>query len=432
MTTRGTRRHPWILPVLLCAAGLTGCSSFDIGGVNPRRLPRELLGEPRAELEMIDLSLLRQDRPEEYRLDARDVLGIYIPNILGSADEAPPVNIPEQGDLPPSIGFPFPVREDGTVSVPLLDEAIKVQGMTVPEAEKVIRRAYVEKGILPEQRAEVIVTLNRKRTYQVLVIREDGGLERSSEDPRNTQRGTGTKLELIANENDVLHALTETGGLPGLDAKSEVIILRGKFDDSLKRAQFIARLESNLDPCEPLPIRPANPDVVRIPLRLPPGQAPGFSQNDIILRTGDIVYITARDADVFYTGGILRGDVHQLPRDYDLDILGAIAVAGGAVGGGGLQFGAGAGQAGAGGIGRGSLQQGVLPPTRAVIVRKTPPYGEISIKIDLTKALYDPSERVMIQPGDIVILAYKPSEAIGNLFFSTFNFTRAFDNMFFR
>lgn len=425
---------------LVLVTGVAGCGSLggNAIGVNPRRLPRELLGTPRADQETINLALLRQDRPEVYRLAARDVLGIFIEGVLGQPDEPPPVDIPVEGDLPPSIGFPFPVREDGTLSLPLIEDPVKVEGLTVAETETLIREEYTQnRNILDPEKARIIVTLARKRTYQVLVIREDATAPTvtrtaSRDVPVSTKRGTGFALDLVAYENDVLHALTETGGLPGVDAKAEIIVLRNKFEDAKRRAEVVAKLERNLDPCEPLPQHPPDPNVVRIPLRLSPGVAPKFNEEDIILSTGDIVYITSRDADVFYTGGILRGDEIPLPRDYDLDILGAIALAGGAIGGGGLQFAPGYGVGGVGGIGRGSLQYGVLPPTRATIVRKTPPYGEVSIKLDLYKALTDPAERVLIQPGDIVILGYKPSEAFMNLVLSTFNFTRMFDQLFFR
>ena len=45
--------------------------------------------------------------------------------------------------------------------------------------------------------------------------------------------------------------------------------------------------------------------VVRIPLRLPPDEPPPFRPEDVVLQTGDIVFIEARDTEVFYTGGLL-------------------------------------------------------------------------------------------------------------------------------
>src|SRR5262249_35985874 len=61
--------------------------------------------------------------------------------------------------------------------------------------------------------------------------------------------------------------------------------------------------------------------VTRIPLRLRKGQPPPFRPEDVILQNGDVVYIPSRDADVFYTGGLLFTGQYALPRDYDLGVV---------------------------------------------------------------------------------------------------------------
>ncbi len=76
-----------------------------------------------------------------------------------------------------------------------------------------------------------------------------------------------------------------------------------------------------------------DPNILRIPLRLPPGVIPNIRPEDIILEDGDIVMIDSREAEVFYTGGLLPGGEWPIPRDYDLDILGAMAIAGGGIAG---------------------------------------------------------------------------------------------------
>jgi hypothetical protein len=47
-----------------------------------------------------------------------------------------------------------------------------------------------------------------------------------------------------------------------------------------------------------------------------------------------------------------------------------------------------------------------------IVLRKLPNGTEVPIKIDLYEALRDPSERVIIQPGDYVMLQYTKTEAI--------------------
>ena len=69
-------------------------------------------------------------------------------------------------------------------------------------------------------------------------------------------------------------------------------------------------------------------------IRLSPEEVPSFTQEDVILGEGDVVVVETRNRDVFYTGGLLGGSEIPLPRDYDLDVLAAIAIAGGQIGGG--------------------------------------------------------------------------------------------------
>jgi hypothetical protein len=84
---------------------------------------------------------------------------------------------------------------------------------------------------------QIIVTLIRKRMVRVLVIREEaGGAENIS------KRGTGHVVDLPAYENDVLRALSETGGMPGTDAKNEVLIYRGMYSDAVNYDQIMNTL----------------------------------------------------------------------------------------------------------------------------------------------------------------------------------------------
>ena len=155
--------------------------------------------------------------------------------------------------------------------------------------------------------------------------------------------------------------------------------------------------------------------MLKIPMRLPPGITPNFREEDIILEDGDIVYIESRTAEVFYTGGLLPGGEFIIPRDYDLDVYGAMALAGAAVSG---PRGMGGGGGGGGGFGVGSI--GGVPPGVLYVLRKTPCNGQITIEVDLAKANLDPRERILIQPGDTLILRYKPCEELLNFGLGTF------------
>jgi hypothetical protein len=89
-----------------------------------------------------------------------------------------------------------------------------------------------------------------------------------------------------------------------------------------------------------------------------PGDKPPFAPADVVLHSGDVVYLAARDVEVFFTGGLLPSGGGQVP-----------------------------------------------------------------IRVDLTRALCDARERIIVQPGDLLILQSKPGDAIARyLGTSVFNF----------
>jgi protein involved in polysaccharide export with SLBB domain len=404
---------------------LPGCSSLGsfagIPSVSVNRVPREFLGRSKAELVETNKLRLRQTPPEVYQLAANDVLGVYIENVIGNPEEAPPVHFPEEDSRAPSIGYPIPVREDGTIALPLVDP-ILIDGLTVNQATEAIRKAYtVDRQILKPGSDRIIVTLMRRRHYRVMVIREEaGGIVQTTTQGGagvSTKRGTGFAVDLPAYENDLLHALTETGGMPGLDAKNEVIIMRGNITGAVDHDLLLAQLNNGIGPCGSLMPLPDDPNSIHIPLRFYPENPPRFTEEDILLGEGDVVYVPSRENEKFYTGGVLGGGEFLLPRDYDLDILKAIAIARGPVGasGSGLQaIGSSGGYGGFGGGGGGGASRSAVPPSRAIIIRKIAGMGEIPIRVDLNRALTDPSQRILIMPEDVIIVQYTCCEEIVN------------------
>ena len=411
-----------------------GCSTITqpISGIPARRIPPQFLAQSKNNLVPLDPARLSQEPPRDYLLDDGDILGIYIEGILpfvppDRPPEPPPVNFPDAtSQLDPSLGFPIAVINDGTIQLPNL-EPIKVRGLTIDQTRDLIRKYYLDSEILRESsRLQPIVTLMKERTYNVIVIRQDMGAGASGGGGGAGQAGftratdysaTGRMLKLKAYQNDVLNALMESGGLPGVNAKNEVKILRASRADQRRRDEFVQQFYQqyycNPDPCGCPPPLPEDPSILKIPLRLPPGTIPEFGPENVVLEDGDIVYIESRDAEVFYTGGLLPGGEFKIPRDYDLDVLTAMALSGGGIsrqqnGGGG---------GGMGGIGG---MVGQVPPGMLYVLRKTPCNGQITIAVDLAKANVDPRERILVQPGDILVLRFKPSEEILNFSLGTF------------
>lgn len=416
-----------MLQVTICLLS-SGCTSLvqPIRTIPAHRVPRQFLAEPQASKVPIDFTRLRQVPPEEYQLGSGDVLGIYIGGVLGDEDELPPVNFPAgDSDLRPSIGTPVVVRDDGSISLPLIDPIV-VKGMSVAQVEKVIFDHYTgqtEGGleILNPDEANVMVDLMRKRTTQIVVIRQDnpnlfsqqqGGQNSGVGSGRTDFSSRGFVINLEAYKNDVLNALAQTGGLPGVNAKAEVTILRGndvrwqQRDQELKA--WVDRYADCKDPCFVPPPIPADRNALKIPLRVQPGTTPDIGPEDIILEEGDVVLVETRETEIYYTGGNLPGGQFPLPRDFDLDVLGAMAIAGGSIGQ--------TSTLGSGVIGA----VGAVPPGELIILRPTQGNGQIAISVDLVRAINDPKSRLLVKAGDTLILRYKPEEELLNFGLGTF------------
>jgi hypothetical protein len=408
---------------LLTVCLVNGCAAVTnptVDGIPVRRLPPEVYGKSRENERPIPLTALRQKPPDAYLIGPGDVLGVYVEGVLGDKATPPPVRIPEQGNVPPALGYPLPVREDGTVPLPLLDP-VKVEGLTLAQAQAKVVEAYtVSKKILQPGRARIVVTLIKPRTSHVLVLREDaggttfgtsGGFGVSTNGGggtffQETQRTAGFSLDLPAYENDVLNALTRSGGLPGPDAENEVILERGAGRAGPPPGSDPSRCAPDAPP-EQLMQQYAGrgTQTLRIPLRADPEDAPTIRPQDVILQNGDVLLVRRRRGEFFYTGGLLPSRAFPLPRDRDLDVLQALALIGGPIVNGGLNANNLSGQLVQSGLGFPS-------PSQVTILRKVGPCAQVPILVNVNRALRDPRERILIQPGDVVILQQTVDEGI--------------------
>lgn len=517
MTTPNyVQRRLLLMSCLGCWVILSGCSAFKpLHGTPVQALPWEERGISRANMETIDLSRLGQAPLPAHFVDSGDVLAIYIEGVLGRIEEVPPVYIPQNSDSQPSLGYPIPVREDGTISLPLI-RPLGVRGMTIAQIEDVVRRTYtVDKQILEPGRERILVALQKPRTYKVTVLRQEtpnspfvAQASGGSIQLGQSKKGTGQIVVLPVGENDVLRALTVSGGLPGLDAQNAIYVLRraqavqrpfaygtpisqkstskaksktpiqltngagaygGRYGSAATAAGIgntpawghsapqgdrLVQLEgatpasamgqapiNSAGPgygappvpyeapvgneamlMQPQPVMPngvvvppelrpymtGGARVLRIPIRLRPGEQANFCEADIILNDGDILFIESRETEIFYTDGLLGGGQFTLPRDYDLDVLDAISIAQGRQASG---TGSGIGQR-VGGIAA-SNQDITVSASDLNVIRHMPDGQRMNIKVNLNRALRDPNENLLIQPGDHLVLRYTCIEAVG-------------------
>ena len=438
MSNEVNSRKVVCMAMVMLLVGLVSESSPTVAQIFQPRIDAVPAGQlPAAQRSMpetraVDPSRFRYSSRQPYTLDHGDVVGVVIDGVLGSPGESPPIYYPPAGsDVAPSLGYPFPVREDGTLSLPLIDP-ISVRGLTVPQIEALVKTKYTdpENPVLNE-RSRVLVSLMRKRTVSVFVVRGDnsqsfqtinaGRSNRSAVSDRSDRSGRIEKLQLPVGDNDLLNALSQTGGLPGVNAKSDIRIFRGgaagsesangnrpfsrskPFPRSTMSNSTLGAYNSNGQLRSSIANR--NPSVV--PTRTRVGYRPAFDPMEARLNQNDVVVIDSRETEVYFTGGLLRGGQYLLPRDQSLDVLEAVAIAGGQPGN----------NASPGGLPGLPQRQ----PTELIVLRKLPNGSQLPIRVNMQAALSDPSQRIAVQPGDFLMLRYSRGEQIQNAGIGVFN-----------
>ena len=415
----------------LALSTFSGCITFTKHAIPASRLPNQFAAPSKSDLQPINFTILGGNKAREHVLDSDDVIAVTIQGVFPKdSAEAPPfisssqVSIAREYYPPngavnsPGVGLPVQVQDNGFVHLPLVDP-IQARGLTLLELAEKIRVAYVDKEIIKEDNDQVNVTLFRSRVNRILVLREDVasptiGVAIKGQVIQN-KRGSAEVIDLPVYESDVLHALASSGGLPGVDAYNEVWVLRKSTLEPHAVVNIKSKIEGGEEPEQVICQLPAHLEAIRLPLKLCPDQPIPFTPEDVLLQDGDVVYIQPRRDEYFYTGGLLSGGQIPMPRDEDLDVLEAVSLASGSIGGLGGTSSVAVLRAGAG-VGN------IIPPTRVLILRKLPNGEQLPIRVDLAKAMVDPSERIKIHAGDFIMLYYKPSEMTGNAVLNFFNF----------
>ena len=414
--------------IVLCAvlvSLLSGCASWTnpvANGIPVRLVPDELLAERKADFKRIPWGLLQRSPPEKPIIQPEDVLGVYIVGVLGTENQLPPVQLPDASNVPPALGFPIPVRSDGTIPLPMIDDPI-VAGMTVEQAEEKIIEAYTETEKILQPDQSIILTMIRPRHVRVLVVRQDS-IGSSGAQFFNTGRGFNTlpvttrnraqtsrgfELEIAATEADVLSALAQSGGLPGIDAKDEILIYRKANTGGEISANNLDR--SRLAEPQRIPLKVRLDDTAKIPERA------------VTLGDGDILVVEVKEAEQYYTGGLMINREIPLPLDFDLTVVEAIARGGGPMINGGF---------GGANLNGSIINTGIGNPNPSLVtvLRQSPDGRQIPIRVDLNEALRDPRENIIVKNDDVLILQETTGESFSRYLSSIFNlnFFRAIGN----
>lgn len=409
-------RHNRAVATLLTTTWLltsVGCMSVSSThhAVPANRLDPSIFSCPKESLAPLPFAALGQPKPAEHVIGAGDTLAIYVFGVFPPGEDETPVQNrtqavnqryypPYGAEIGPSTGLPIRVTDNGTVDLPLMDP-IPLEGLTISEAVEKIRALYVEAGVVQKGRERITVGLITPRVKRVIVLREDTpSAPVAITNPslnKEIHRGSGEVIDLPIYENDVLHALASTGGLPGTDAKRELWVIR---NNGLADYRYVNADQLNLMVQQGALVS-ENQNVIRIPLVGCPDQPIPFRTEDVVLQDGDVVFIPRRN-EYFVTGGLLPGARIPLPRDEDIDVLEAIAMSTGSVGGP-------LGQSGT--VLAGGRVGNLKEPTRVLILRKLPDGRQLAIRVDLDRAMQDEKERILIQNEDVVMLHFKPGSS---------------------
>lgn len=395
----------------IAAISSTGCHLVSSArqAVPAHRLDPNLFECSRDNLAPVPYAALGQEKPQDHLIGPGDILGVYVFGIFPPGEDETPVQMraqavnqryyPPRGTVVgPTTGLPITVDVNGELDMPLIDR-VNVEGLSLTQAADKIREAYLSEEVVKEGRERVTVGLITPRVKRIVVLREDTpNAAVSLVSPQavdEIHRGSGEVIDLPVYESDVLHALASTGGLPGTDAARELYVIRRsptidyRYINEDRLQQMAGQVDSG---------------VVRIPLVGCADQAIPFSQDDIKLDEGDVVFVPRRN-EYFTTGGLLPGARVPLPRDRDVDVIEAIALANGSAGG---PLGSDGSVLAGGGV------SFMREPTRVLILRDLPDNRQITIRVDLDRAMKDKKERIRIQPNDVVMLQFKPGSAALN------------------
>ena len=407
--------------VIVLLASMTGCHLSPKGNsITPQELLEECKAPSRSRLVPIDHRMLGGVVPKEHIVGAGDVLGIYVADILGKREDLPAVSYPHyrirNAPTEPFVGQPIKVETDGTIHLPFVTP-LHVDGMTLQQVREAIREAYsVKTDIVKPGRDNTVVTLITPRFFRIHVFRQDTrynvpGLQRP-EEFEISRRWAGTILYLEPKEATVITALLQTGGLPGIDARNEIWVMKRVSEE--EATMHGLPLDHKLVGDLPMMFPKENTKLIRLPLHVRFDEPLPFEREDVVLGDGDVVFLPRRDGDTFLTGGLLGGGRFPLARDRDIDILEAVAIAtGNPYGPAGdsnnvVRFRSGPGN--------------VVPPTDALVVRRLSEHQQFKIRVDLRKALDDPTERLIIAPGDLILVNYRPKELAANVFLNFFDY----------
>src|SRR5262249_19438389 len=157
-----------LLPVFALAllAFLQGCATQ--GAIAVRDVRPEYLAPPPKLVKTLDLTKLARPTEAQNRLLPGDVLEVTCSNLFEESSR----------ESKETETFPVRITSDGTVSLPLLPERVRVSSMTVGEAEQVMRNAYRAAELIRRPQLTVkVVEYKKNKVYVIGAVKKAGMYE---------------------------------------------------------------------------------------------------------------------------------------------------------------------------------------------------------------------------------------------------------------
>lgn len=284
----GRMQSYWYL-ALICTLLAGGCQR-DV--YRAAKLPAELQAPPNISAQSLDLSKVGTSSASSEIIQRGDLLDVT----LGSGLE----NVEKE-----ETQWPLRVADDGTVYVPLVGQ-VYLAGLPLSQADHVIRRTSVERGIF--RNPSVAVQVVEPRTNKISVM---GAVEKPG------------AYELPVANSDVIAAIAAAGGLTE-DAGTKIEIRHptrpasGSMPANDRAGNGVTTAAYRGDPGRTTP-RTQQIDLV---------SATAGESADYHLEDGSVVMVMKRPLRAVYVGGLVRKPgQYEMPKDTDLYLLEAISIA---------------------------------------------------------------------------------------------------------
>jgi polysaccharide export outer membrane protein len=361
--------------VLLLAFALTGCQASPYRAAD---LPAHLRAAPTHRSKDLDLTRLAGQGVGTSEIGPGDLVELTITS--GRGDET---------TEPSSMR----VARDGRLAVPLVGW-VPVAGLEPVEAEQRIAAAAVERDIYRQPLVTLQVTEQAVNRITVLGAVDSPGvysLPRGSSDLANAIAMAGGMTEEAGSKVDVLRHDSPSflaDGSPPFADPAEVGVVLASYDGVPAPGESPQTATTAARPGPPgtAPIRS-----IRIDL----AQAEPSRNNQHHLNDRDVVMVLPQEQQLIHvTGLVKRADQFHLPRDQEVRVLDAIALAG-----------------------------GVSSPVadKVFIIRRMADMPEpIVIRVSMRKAKQNGDENIRLTAGDLVSVETTPATTLvetANMFF---------------